>query len=61
MAIKATGTIILTDDRSLTNIRGYNESIVTRIVEAIRSENKTFGVYNSAGTAVKTVSFAGPK
>lgn len=61
MAIKTGGTVRITDDRQLANITGYDSDVVTRVVEAIRSENKTFGVYNSAGTAIKTVSFAGPK
>jgi len=60
MAIKANGLVIITDDRSLTSIQGYDQDVVNRMVLAIRSENHSFTVYNSAGTAIKTVAFAAP-
>lgn len=60
MAIKVNGQIIISDARDLISIQGYDSDVVTRMILAIRSENHSFTVYNSAGTAIKTVAFAAP-
>ena len=56
MAIKVLGTFVVENNFQLRAIGGYDQSVYDRMVAAVKTENHTFTIYNSAGTAIKTVS-----
>lgn len=58
MAIKVLGQITVENNFQLRSINGYDSTVVTHMTESIKNQNNTFTVYNSAGTAIKTVYFA---
>lgn len=60
MAIKVGGGVVFENDYQLRGINGYDSNIVQRMIEVMQAENNTFTVYNSAGTAIKTIYFANP-
>jgi|SaaInlV_100m_DNA_5_1039725.scaffolds.fasta_scaffold89728_2 hypothetical protein len=60
MAIKANGGVIVENDFQLRAINGFDASVVTRMSEAVQSEAHTFTVFNSSGTAIKTIYFVAP-
>jgi len=60
MAIKVGGGVVFENDYQLRGINGYDSNIVQRMIDVMRAENNTFTVYNSAGTAIKTIYFANP-
>lgn len=60
MAIKVGGGVVFENDFQLRGINGYDSNIVQRMIDVMRAESHTFTVYNSAGTAIKTIYFANP-
>jgi len=57
VALRVSNQIVVENDGTLRSIRGYNSSVVSRMIDAVQSESHTFTIYNSSGTAIKTVSF----
>ena len=57
MALRVLNQIVIENNGQLRSIRGYDSTVVSRMIDAVQSENHTFTIYNSSGTAIKTVSF----
>lgn len=58
MAIKVLGAFVVENNLQLRAIVGYDSTVVTQVTDTIRAQNNSFTVYNSAGTAIKTVYYA---
>lgn len=48
---------VVTDALELTGIEGYDLGFISLITTQVTATNKPFSIFNSAGTAVKTIYF----
>lgn len=58
MAIKVLGAFVVENNFQLRAIVGYDQTVVTHVTDTIKAQSNSFTIYNSAGTAIKTVYYA---
>lgn len=57
MGLIVAGVPIVDDAFQLQGLLGFDSAFVTRCNEVFQADNHTFTVYNSSGTAIRTIYF----